>query len=111
MDPYAKRPFLRSTLAFKYAWWYYAAIVVDPILRFNFILYAVYGHDVQHSTFIAFAVALSEVSRRGIWTLFRVENEHCAKCVCSNLLFTTNHLLMRSQRWSFPGFTRRTTSI
>jgi len=77
MDPYAKHPFLRNTLGFKYAWWYYAAIVIDPILRFNWIFYAIYGHDVQHSTKVAFLVALSEVCRRGMWQLFRVENEHC----------------------------------
>jgi hypothetical protein len=81
MDPYAKHPFLRNTLGFKYAWWYYAAIVIDPILRFNWIFYAIYGHDVQHSTKIAFLVALSEVLRRGMWQLFRVENEHCTKYV------------------------------
>jgi hypothetical protein len=81
MDPYAKHPFLRNTLGFKYAWWYYAAIVIDPVLRFNWIFYAIYGHDVQHSTKVAFLVALSEVLRRGMWQLFRVENEHCTKYV------------------------------
>lgn len=81
MDPYAKHPFLRNTLGFKYAWWYYAAIVIDPIIRFNWIFYAIYGHDVQHSTIVAFMVAFTEVLRRGIWQLFRVENEHCTKYV------------------------------
>ncbi|KAG9531255.1 hypothetical protein KCU93_g1881, partial [Aureobasidium melanogenum] len=77
MDPYAKHPFLRNTLGFKYAWWYYVAMVLDPILRFNWIFYAIYGHDVQHSSIISFLVAFTEVLRRGMWQLFRVENEHC----------------------------------
>lgn len=81
MDPYAKHPFLRNTLGFKYAWWYYVAIVLDPILRFNWIFYAIYGHNVQHSSLISFLVAFTEVLRRGMWQLFRVENEHCTKYV------------------------------
>jgi len=88
MDPYAKHPFLRNTLGFKYAWWYYAAIVIDPIIRFNWILYAIYGHDVQHSTIIAFMVAFTEVLRRGMWQLFRVENEHCTKYVAQPFEFS-----------------------
>lgn len=53
-------------------------MIIDPILRFNWIFYSMYTHDLQHSTFVSFAVAFSEVTRRGIWTLFRVENEHCS---------------------------------
>ena len=79
MDPYAKHRFLRSTLGFKYAWWYYAAMTIDPIIRFNWIFYAIYAHDAQHSSLVSFFVAFSEVLRRGMWTLFRVENEHCTK--------------------------------
>ena len=81
MDPYAKHRFLRSTLAFKYTWWYYGAMVIDPIIRFNWIFYAIYANDTQHSSLVSFFVAFSEVMRRGMWTLFRVENEHCTKCV------------------------------
>ncbi|KAL1302973.1 hypothetical protein AAFC00_003290 [Neodothiora populina] len=77
MDPYAKHRFLRSTLAFKYTWWYYIAMVIDPIIRFNWIFYAIYGNTTQHSSVVSFMVAFSEVLRRGMWTLFRVENEHC----------------------------------
>jgi hypothetical protein len=50
---------------------------VDPILRFNWIFYAIYANDVQHSAILSFVVALSEVFRRGMWTILRVENEHC----------------------------------
>lgn len=81
MDPYAKHPFLRSTLGFKRAWWYYAAMVIDPIIRFNWIFYAIYWQDLQHSSIVSFFVAFTEVLRRGMWQLFRVENEHCTKYV------------------------------
>lgn len=52
---------------------YYVAMVVDPILRCNWIFYAIYSNEIQHSAMLSFSVALSEVLRRGIWTLFRVE--------------------------------------
>lgn len=79
LDPHADHRFLRPVLAFDVAWPYYLAIVVDPIIRFNWILYAVYTHNLQHSTKIAFLVGLTEVLRRGMWVIFRVENEHVAK--------------------------------
>ena len=52
-------------------------MVLDPILRFNWIFYAIYASELQHSAVLSFFVAFSEVCRRGMWTLFRVENEHC----------------------------------
>ncbi|KAF2140215.1 uncharacterized protein K452DRAFT_52932 [Aplosporella prunicola CBS 121167] len=77
MNPYANRPFLRDSLGYKQVWMYYAAIILDPILRFNWIFYAIYANDVQHSAILSFIVSLSEILRRAMWTLFRVENEHC----------------------------------
>lgn len=79
MDPYAKPRFLRTRLAYKTKWWYYAAILVDPLLRFNWIFYAIpyFSDELQHNSLLGFFVSLSEVFRRGIWTIFRVENEHC----------------------------------
>jgi len=76
-DPTNK--FLRSTLGYKRKWMYYAAIVIDPILRFNWIFYAIFPIELQHSAVLSFLIAFSEVCRRGMWTLFRVENEHCTK--------------------------------
>ncbi|EME81897.1 uncharacterized protein MYCFIDRAFT_203845 [Pseudocercospora fijiensis CIRAD86] len=77
-DLYAPKKFLRPTLAYrKKAWIYYAAMVIDPILRFNWIFYAIYTSDVQHSSIVSFLVGFTEVLRRGMWTVFRVENEHC----------------------------------
>lgn len=66
-------------LAFESTWPYYTAMIIDPVIRFNWILYALYTHDLQHSTKIAFIVGLTEVFRRGVWVVFRVENEHCTK--------------------------------
>jgi hypothetical protein len=77
-DPKARRKFLRPTLAYrKHVWVYYVAMVLDPILRFNWIFYAIYTSDTRHSPLVSFLVSISEVLRRGMWTLFRVENEHC----------------------------------
>ena len=76
-NPYAEYPFLREVLGYKRPWVYYLAMVLDPILRFNWIFYAIYAHDLQQIAVLSFFVGFSEVCRRGIWTLFRVENEHC----------------------------------
>ena len=69
---------LRDILALKYQWVYYVFMILDPILRFSWIFYAIFTYDAQHSTFVSFMVAFAEVTRRGMWTVFRVENEHCA---------------------------------
>ncbi|KAF1962389.1 EXS-domain-containing protein [Byssothecium circinans] len=77
-DPNAKHRFLRQTLGYKRTWWYYGAMIIDPILRFNWILYAIIPLQLQHSAVTSFGVSFSEVCRRGMWSLFRVENEHCS---------------------------------
>ncbi|KAG8529635.1 uncharacterized protein KY384_005115 [Bacidia gigantensis] len=76
-NPYAEYPFLRDVLGYKRPQVYYLAMIIDPILRFNWIFYAIFANNFQHSAVLSFLVALSEVCRRGIWSLFRVENEHC----------------------------------
>lgn len=76
-NPYARYPLLRDNLAYRHIGMYYVAMVLDPILRFQWIFYAIYADDVQHSTLVSFFVALAEVFRRAMWMLFRVENEHC----------------------------------
>ncbi|RDW84510.1 hypothetical protein BP6252_02100 [Coleophoma cylindrospora] len=78
LQPHAKKRYLRDVRAFKPTWYYYGAMILDPILRCNWIFYAIYTHDLQHSSIVSFLVGFSEVTRRGMWTLFRVENEHCA---------------------------------
>jgi len=77
LNPYAPNPFLREELGYKRPWVYYCAMVIDPILRFNWIFYAIFESELQHSAILSFLVSLTEVCRRAIWTLFRVENEHC----------------------------------
>ena len=77
LNPYAQHPFLRDVLGYKRPSLYYIAMILDPILRFNWIFYAIFRSDIQHSALMSFMIALSEVFRRGIWSLFRVENEHC----------------------------------
>lgn len=74
---YAPHKMLREMLALRKAWFYYAAIVIDVVLRFNWIFYAIFINDIQHSAFLSFVVSLSEIFRRGVWTILRVENEHC----------------------------------
>ncbi|KAK5137775.1 hypothetical protein LTR08_007347 [Meristemomyces frigidus] len=77
MNIYHKPPLLRNVLAYRrHIWWYYAAIALDPLLRFNWIFYVVLPQDVGQGSLCSFLIALSEVLRRGMWVLFRVENEH-----------------------------------
>jgi hypothetical protein len=78
LQPHSRHPFLRDVTALRSKWVYYGVMILDPILRFAWIFYAIFTHNTQHSTIVSFLVSLAEVSRRGIWTLFRVENEHCA---------------------------------
>ncbi|RFU31537.1 hypothetical protein B7463_g4832, partial [Scytalidium lignicola] len=78
LQPHARQFLLRDIRGYKSVWWYYGAMILDVILRFNWILYAIFTHDLQHSTLVSFFVAMSEATRRGIWAIFRVENEHCS---------------------------------
>ena len=52
-------------------------MILDPILRFNWVFYGLFSNDLQHSALLSFFIGFSEICRRGMWTLFRVENEHC----------------------------------
>lgn len=76
-DPFAANPFLRKTLGYKKVWTYYVAMLIDPMIRFNWVFYTFIPLQIQHSAVTSFLVAFSEILRRGMWTLFRVENEHC----------------------------------
>jgi hypothetical protein len=78
LQPQANRRFLRDVRGYNSPYYYYLAMILDPILRFNWIFYSIYTHDVQHNSVVSFLVGFSEVTRRGMWTLFRVENEHCS---------------------------------
>ncbi|KAK4203853.1 EXS family-domain-containing protein [Triangularia verruculosa] len=74
----ARKKLLRNITALRPVSIYYIIMTLDPILRFSWIFYAIFTHGSQHSTIVSFLVAFAEVFRRGIWTLLRVENEHCA---------------------------------
>jgi xenotropic and polytropic retrovirus receptor 1 len=76
-SPFSKNWLLRDRLGYKRKRLYYAAIPIDVILRQQWIFFAVFAEDLQHSSAVSFFVSLIEVLRRGMWSLFRVENEHC----------------------------------
>lgn len=78
LQPNANKRLLRDVRGYRNPNYYYLAMILDPILRFNWIFYSIYTSDLQHSSIASFFVGFSEVSRRGMWTLFRVENEHCS---------------------------------
>jgi hypothetical protein len=80
--PDADHRFLRQILAYDKVWIYYAAIAINPILRFSWVLYAIVPVQHQRWTVVAFGVSAGEVFRRGLWLLIRVESEFCAKFGC-----------------------------
>ncbi|MCJ1313018.1 hypothetical protein MMC25_006694 [Agyrium rufum] len=72
-----KQRFLRDVRGYKQPWVYYVAMVIDPVLRFNWIFYVIFTGELQHSAVLSFLISFTEICRRGLWTIFRVENEHC----------------------------------
>lgn len=78
LQPDSRHRLLRDILSVKHRWVYYVIMVIDPILRFAWIFYAIFTFDKQHSTIVSFMIGFAEVTRRGMWALLRVENEHCA---------------------------------
>lgn len=78
VQPHARHRFLRDITALKSRWPYYLIMILDPILRFNWIFYAIFTHNTQHSSTASFLIGFAEITRRGMWTLLRVENEHCS---------------------------------
>ncbi|KAK9474113.1 EXS family protein [Dipodascopsis tothii] len=78
MQAHSKHPFLRDELAFKRPWIYYTVMVIDPVLRFNWIFYVIFPQDRQQSAALSFLIYLAETVRRFLWIFFRMENEHCA---------------------------------
>ncbi|SCU78404.1 LAFA_0A06436g1_1 [Lachancea sp. 'fantastica'] len=57
---------------------YYAAMVLDVLIRFEWIVYAVAPTTINQSAITSFILAVLEVIRRFVWLVFRVENEHVA---------------------------------
>lgn len=86
-QPGSQHKFLRNHLFFKRPVYYYTAIVLDVALRFQWVFYAFFSHQIQQLAITSFCIALAEVIRRFIWVFFRMENEHC-----------TNVILFRASR-------------
>ena len=72
----AEWPLLREPLGFNWPVAYYFAMVVDPLIRFNWIFLIVLSDELQRSAMTPFIISLTEILRRAFWALFRVENEH-----------------------------------
>lgn len=83
----SKHFLLRDHLFFGSPVYYYVAIVVNVTLRFQWIFYAFFSHQIQQLAITSFSIALAELVRRFIWFFFRMENEHC-----------TNVILFRASR-------------
>lgn len=74
----SKNKLLRNNLGYKHKnFLYYCAIVIDVILRFQWVFYVFFPRTIQHSALTSFGVAFAEAIRRFIWVFFRMENEHC----------------------------------
>lgn len=73
----SKNWLLRDNLFYKMPIYYYVAMVVDVLLRFQWIFYAFFNDQIQQLAATSFLIALAEIFRRIIWVLFRMENEHC----------------------------------
>ncbi|RPB18047.1 EXS-domain-containing protein [Terfezia boudieri ATCC MYA-4762] len=76
LNPYATWPFLRQEMAFKRPIIYYIAMIVNSLLRFNWIFYIIYPLNSQQCS-VSIIISLSEVFRRWIWAFLRMDNEHC----------------------------------
>ncbi|CCH60909.1 hypothetical protein TBLA_0D04120 [Henningerozyma blattae CBS 6284] len=62
----------------KKKWVYYAFIIFDVVIRFQWVFYVVASHELQLSSISSFILATTEILRRFVWVIFRVENEHVA---------------------------------
>lgn len=83
----SKHFLLRDHLFYEKPAYYYTAIIMDVILRFQWIFYAFFSNQIQQLAVTSFCIALAEIFRRFIWVFFRLENEHC-----------TNVILFRASR-------------
>lgn len=83
LQPQSTHPYLRDIISLKRRWIYYVMIVVDPLLRQAWVLNVVYATDARQGALAVFFAAFLEVTRRGAWTLLRVENEHSSNVAIS----------------------------
>lgn len=73
-----KRDWKTGKYSFKGKIIYYLAMIWDIAIRFQWIVYAVAPRTIQQSAITSFVLAVTEVLRRFVWIIFRVENEHVA---------------------------------
>lgn len=98
---HSKNFLLRDELTYKRKSVYYTAMVIDVILRHQWVCYALFKRHIQQSAITGFGVAVAEIIRRFNWIFFRMENEHA-----------TNVHLFRASRDSplpYPTIQRRST--
>lgn len=57
---------------------YYIVMILDVVIRFQWIIYVITPDSIQQSAVTSFILATTEVIRRFNWILLRVENEHVA---------------------------------
>lgn len=57
---------------------YYIAILLDFIIRFQWLAYIWFPSEIQQNAMVSLAIAFAEMFRRFIWMIFRIENEHVA---------------------------------
>ena len=77
----SKNFLLRDHLFYKNPNYYYAAMITDVILRFQWVFYAFFTRQIQQSAVTSFCIAVAEILRRFIWILFRMENEHATNVI------------------------------
>lgn len=77
----SKNFLLRDHLFYKRAEVYYAAMLLDVVLRFQWVFYACFSTQLQQLAVTSFCIALAEITRRFVWMFFRMENEHCTNVV------------------------------
>lgn len=58
-------------------WWYYSFMVIDPLLRANWIILVGHQNNLPHWAILTYVVGLLEVVRRALWIVVRIEKEHC----------------------------------
>jgi hypothetical protein len=86
---------------------YYVAMLIDITLRFTWILYIAIPQQLQHSAITSFGMSVCEVCRRGVLSLFRIKNEHCARTsrprTCGTLPYDSRYIPELEPEDAFPG--------
>ncbi|OVA12215.1 SPX [Macleaya cordata] len=77
LQRHSKNPWLRDKLVISHTSVYFAAMVLNIILRLAWLQSVLNFHvSFLHQTALTTIVACLEILRRGMWSFFRLENEH-----------------------------------